>query len=222
MGLLRTNAGDDLLKSNIRWDNKKKGYWVTLYPDGEPKEYFVNKVYGEGAKERQGEMFLGWHWQKPGLGALYETAIAQEIGYDELNNGEDPGKMMRLITGKEPDMRWIGGSGDEMPKESLDQARSGLKNGSAVIAGSVHSFPDSNSQTISVDACQVQDGKVVKTEVEVYSSHAYSVARIDQDGGIWLQNPHGHNNAADGGESFKISKDDYKKYFPYLEVSGAP
>lgn len=223
MGYLRTNAGDEMLKNNIRWDSKKKGYWVTLYPDGEPKEYFVNKVFEDGSKAPDGKFLFFFDKTKPGIGALYEAAIYQAVGgYKEIDNGADPREMMSLITGDDPSVDYYGEEGDSSRVRAINRTRFAMEDGASAVATSTQTLNAARDDTMAIEADQMIDGKISKGEIELYAHHAYSIAKIDDDGGVWLENPHGPDNSADGGHWFKLSEKDFAKYFPWLQASGRP
>lgn len=199
--LLSSDGGDEFIRDNVRWDADKEGFWVTLYSDGEPKEVFVDYVFDNGA--RQGD----WDWlvfsgDKPSIAALYEAAIREEYGNDFLDGGV-PADAMEIITGREVDV--VENSDySGMDPEQVDGLRDVLDDGGQVVISS----PRSGENQITVTA---PDGS--SREIEVVNTHSYVVTRIDPDGSVWMQNPWGPGNSADGGGEFRVSPDDVENLF---------
>lgn len=67
-----------------------------------------------------------------------------------------------------------------------------------------------------------RDGELTDIEVDVVGGHAYMVERIDDDGGVWVRNPWGQGNGADGGEVFRMDADEFARIFGRVTVSQAP
>lgn len=217
MGYLRTEAGQQMIRESIRWDPKKRGYWVTLYPDGEPRESFVNQAFDSCAVEedwRSGP-FSGY---KPGIAAIYESAVYQVIGYEDLADGGWPKDTMEMLTGDGRATAYHSGP-DGPPDDYLFQAQWKLDDGANVVVSTYDDalLPSGEYEEITVK--RVVDGRTVTDQVELGAPHAYMVDKIDDDG-IWIKNPHGPGNGSDGGGAFKISKADFNKYFTSLTISG--
>jgi len=211
MGFMRTDDGDALLRRNVRWDALKQGYWVTLYVDGKPTEVFVDGVYDGGVRQPAGTV---------GLVSVYEAALGIHLGYADLDDGGYPEDAMEMITGRDAssyttdDTWWpwddeFGGN-----RESIAER---LADGAAVTADT-GGRPDVDDVTVQVR----RDGELTDIEVDVVGGHAYMVERIDDDGGVWVRNPWGQGNGADGGEVFRMDADEFARIFGRVTVSQAP
>lgn len=199
--LLSSDAGDEFIRDNVRWDAEKGGFWVTLYSNGEPQEVFVDHVYSDGARQED------WDWlifsgDKPSIAALYEAAISQEHGYGYLDGGV-PADAMEMITGRTVDV--VENSNySGLDSEQVDGLRDVLDDGGQVVISS----PRSGDNQITVTA---PDGGT--REIDLVNTHSYVVTRIDADGSVWMQNPWGPGNSADGGGEFQVSPDDVADHF---------
>ncbi|UJP39831.1 hypothetical protein [Cellulomonas palmilytica] len=211
MGYMRTDAGDALLRGNVRWDELRQGYWVTLYVDGRPKEDFVDGVYDGGVRQPAGTV---------GLVSLYEAALGAELGFADLDDGGYPRDAMEMITGHAgteyttSDTWW---PWDDEFDGSRDDIADRLQRGAAVTADT-GGRPDVEDLTVEVE----RGGTVVETQVDVVGGHAYMVERIDDDGGVWVRNPWGSGNGADGGEVFRMDADEFARVFGRVTVSEVP
>lgn len=207
VSLLNTDDGDAFIRKNVRWDDTRNGYWVTLYENGEPTEVFVDKVYGQGARQSD------WQWlifsgDKPSIAALYESALQEKYGYSYLDGGV-PADAMEAITGQSVNVMDKG-----LGSTSFSVLRENLEEGGQVVLSS----PRSGDNQITV---QSPDG--TERQVDIVSSHAYAVTRIDADGNVWVRNPWGPGNSADGGGEFRVSADDAQRLFwraTYTNVTG--
>jgi len=203
MAMMRTKNGQDTLKRNVRWDDAAQGYWVTLYVDGEPKEYFVDKVYGKGATEG-GEV---------GVVSLYEAAYDKAYGFRDLNDGGFPERALEAVTGQSFHSTLVAqapaGSQQNPNGPLLDSMRESLASGNPVVAGTW------NGDNHSFDGVTVEerDGTVAETSVTIVASHDYEVERVDPDGSVWIRNPHGPGNPTDGGCLVKISPEVFSQTF---------
>ncbi|MGX5697654.1 C2 family cysteine protease [Agromyces soli] len=201
VSLLNTDAGDEFIRDHVRWDPDKNGYWVTLYPNGEPEEVFVEYVYDDGARQND------WQWgifgaDKPSIAALYEGAIFEKYGYGYLDGGV-PADAMALITGRPVDV--IENSDySGLDASQLDGLRETLDDGGQVVISS----PRSGDHQLTVTA---PDGGT--REIEVVTTHSYVVTRIEADGSVWMRNPWGPGNPADGGGEFRVSAEDVSELF---------
>ncbi|WDG17910.1 C2 family cysteine protease [Microbacterium sp. Clip185] len=201
VSLLGTDGGDDFIRDNVRWDADREGYWVTLYENGEPKEVFVDNVFGHGARQSDWEWFL-FSGDKPSIAALYEAALREEYGYDFLDGGI-PADAMEIITGRDVTVT-ENDSYAGLTAEQLAPLRENLEQGGQVVISS----PRSGDHTITVEA---PDGST--REVDIVSTHSYAVTRIEEDGSVWMRNPWGPGNSADGGGEFRVSADDVAALF---------
>jgi len=211
MGLMRTEAGDALLRDHVRWDELSQGYWVTLYVDGRSKEVFVDGVYDGGVQQPAGAV---------GLASLYEAALGTELGYADLDDGGYPRDAMEMVTGQAgteytTSRTWW--PWDHEFGERRDGIADRLQRGAAVTADS-GGRPGTEDLTVEVE----RGGTVVETQVDVVGGHAYMVERIDDDGGVWVRNPWGAGNGADGGQVFRLDADEFARVFGRVTVSEVP
>lgn len=100
MALMQTDAGDQILRDNLRWDPDRDGYWVTLYDDGRPVTYFVDRALARGATENRA----------PGIASIYEAAMKEHLGFTDLNDGGWPANTLPIITGRDSNEYWNTGT----------------------------------------------------------------------------------------------------------------
>jgi len=201
VSLLGTDAGDEFIRDHIRWDADAGGYWVTIYPNGVAKEIFVEYVFDNGARNQDWQfLFLGG--SRPSIAALYEAALMQEYGYYYLDGG-DPSRAMEIITGSYV-VEFDTTTGDVLADWQLESAREALADGGQAVVSS----PSSGENRVTVTA---PDGST--REVEIVSHHAYTVTRIEADGSVWVRNPWGPGNSADGGGEFRVDAEDARILF---------
>lgn len=196
ISMLDTDEGDEFIGEHVRWDPDSDGYWVTLYPDGQPKEVFVDKVYAHGSTR-------ALSGRPPSMASLYEAAFAQEFGYGYLDGGYSS-HALEVITGKESttlSSTFRGG----LTSGHREELRGVLEDGGQVIASSSKTR---NPTELSITR---HDGTV--EEVRMVGQHAYVVTKIESDGSMWVHNPWGPNNSYDGGGEFKVSADDVPRVF---------
>jgi hypothetical protein len=206
---MRTKAGDRLLVDNVHWKYKKKCYEVTLYIDGKPKVYEVDKVYKHGVGN-PGDGFLWTTSSEKNIATIYEAAIAKAIGFGDLDDGGTPGLAMEMITGQKAaryDTNYI------LP-EYRQWFSDRLAEGDAVVASSVRD----NALKFEDVRIERPDGKVVTEDIKIVKEHSYSVERIDKDGNIWVRNPQGPGNSADGGGLIRLTPRQYEEAFPWTTV----
>jgi uncharacterized protein YukE len=214
MGLMRTDDGDALLRENLRWDPVAGGYWVTLYPDGDAREYFVAAVYGHGVTDRTAG-------DRVGIASLYEAAVGQHLGYPDLNDGGYPEDAMRLVTGGDArsyttSSTWWNPFDDEFD-DHRGRIADALAGGAAVTADT---GGRSTAQDLEVQVAGAS-GTTTRT-VSVAGGHAYMVERVDDDGGVWVRNPWGAGNSYDGGDAFRLSPAQFAEVFGRVSVSDEP
>jgi hypothetical protein len=214
MGYMRTKDGQNLLKRNIRWDAAAGGYWVTLYAHGNPKEYFVDKVYQQGVDQVDGHT-LWWENTSHNVVSLYESALAQATSYDDINDGGTVTSAIEAISGRPSTYVDFRNAGFD---NSLQQMSRALDSGSAVIA----TTPGTGGTT-SLDGVTVQrpDGTTDVTDVNIVSNHAYGVERIENDGSVWVRNPWGPGNAADGGGLMHLTEAQFSSCFTQADFEEA-
>lgn len=88
--------------------------------------------------------------------------------------------------------------------EQVDDLREVLDDGGQVVISS----PRSGDHQITVTDA---DGN--SRDVDVVTSHSYVITRIDPDGSVWMRNPWGPGNSADGGGEFRVSPEDVEDLF---------
>ncbi|GAA3805585.1 C2 family cysteine protease [Cellulomonas soli] len=211
MGYLRTDAGDALLRKNVRWDEQEQGYWVTLYVDGKPKQVFVDGVYDGGVRQPASVV---------GVASVYEAAVGIQLGYADLNDGGYSKDAMQLITGKAGEEYTTSHSWwpfDDEFGEERDDIADRLARGASVTADT-GGRPNVDDLAVQVE----RGGSRVDTTVDVVGRHAYMVERIDDDGGVWVRNPWGQGNGADGGQVFRLAPDEFQRVFGRVTVSEVP
>lgn len=207
MGYMSTEEGQELLKQNIRWDDDKNGYLVTLYENGKPKEYLVDKVYEQGVDQVDGHTLWLWTNTSHNVVSLYEAALAQATSYDDINDGGTAVSAIEAITGRPATFVDFNHDGFD---NSLDQMSNALDAGSPVIAtvGPPHG-------TIPLEDVTIlrPNGKTEVADVDIVRNHAYEVERVESDGSVWVRNPHGPDNAADGGGLIHLTRDQFSRCF---------
>lgn len=208
--MMRTPEGRAALQRNIRWDPARGCFVVTLHPPGGPPvDVYVTDVYANGANNNG----------PAGLVSVYEKALGQYLGYNDLNDGGNPLDTMSLITGKPGDRRST--SGDAYSQDDWDGIQSGLGANRPTVASTgganFGTNPDGKPKGFVDVEATLPDGS--NTTLQVVNGHAYTVERIEGDY-IWLRNPWGTNSAngtAVSG-SFRISRADFEKYYPWVET----
>lgn len=201
VSLLNSDEGDQFIRDNVHWDSEKGGYWVTLYESGKPVEVFVEHVFGSGAKQKD------WEWlflsgDKPSIAALYESAMRQKYGYSYLDGGISA-DAMETITGKSvteiENSNYAG-----LSESQVDSLREVVNAGGQATVSS----PRSGEHLITVT-----DPSGNTREVELVTTHSYVVTRVEADGSMWVRNPWGPGNSADGGGEFRVSAEDVASKF---------
>lgn len=197
MALMQSDAGDQILRDNLRWDPDRDGYWVTLYDDGEPVTYFVDRSLARGATENGG----------PGVASIYEAALKEHLGFTDLNNGGWPVDTFPMITGldaNEYKPRWFLGMNDGAIRADLAGGHPGVASTTSI---------DSASPEFVTVGRTAPDGTVTTETVEIVGPHAYALVSLEPDGSAWVMNPWGAGNGADGGGPFRVSADDFDRLF---------
>jgi len=206
MALMQSDEGDQLLRDNITWDPTLQGYWVTLYDDGDPVRYFVDRAQAGGAREGGA----------PGIVSIYEAALKEHLTFADLTNGGWPDDTFPIITGHDADeVTHDTGGGDPWDTGAL---RTRLSNGEQLVA-STGSVSDDGAVKITVDRRDT-DGNLQPETVDLHGPHSYAVAGVEPDGSVWVINPWGAGNSADGGGPFLVSAADFNLYFGNVGSSG--
>ncbi|WP_448630533.1 C2 family cysteine protease [Cellulomonas soli] len=215
MGVMRTDGGDDLLRRNVRWDEGRKAYAVTLYVNGEPVEYYVDKVFDDGASDFED----GWWFfdgSTPNVASLYEAALAQHLGYADLSDGGVPAEAIELITGV-PGVEYQGTS--QGYTAVWDEITTAVGAGDPVVASTRENWSGDDGDWTVEATRRDADGSTRTVQVELPDNHAYSVVEVEPDGSAWVRNPWGPNHP-DGGE-FLLSAEDFADIFYRVSVPGS-
>lgn len=214
MGFMATDAGDAMIRQNIRWDEARGGYWVTLYDDGEPQEYFVDHVFAHGVKELDPDAVRP-RPDQPNIASLYEAALSQHLGYRDFDDGGWPSDAMSLITGQEATDYDHGDIA-----RNVEALRGDLAQGASVVAAT-GSAPTEEPRVMTVDVRDDRGG-IVTTQVEIVDTHAYQVVDVESDGSVWVRNPWGQGNSADQGQVYRLSPDEFSEVFWRVSASEWP
>ncbi len=204
MALMQTDEGDQLLRDNVRWDADRGGYWVTLYVDGKEVVYFVDRAHQGGASGGSG----------PNLASIYEAAVAQHLKFADLNDGGWPADALELLTGEDTKIyedRFLGGY-------DWDDIRDDLEDGDQLV-GATKEGPKKGLWPIEVER-RGPDGTMQTEKVDIVGSHAYTIVDVDKNGDVWLTNPWGEGNGADGGGPMKVSEEDFERIFHQIASTG--
>ncbi len=182
--LMETQAGRDYLKGNIKWDEDKHGYQVTIYQDGQPVTTLVTQIIKEGVQTNE----------RPGVVSLYEAAVYQVVGWDELK-GRAPWVGPQVLQDKDPDFH-LG----VILKASDDAVASGgsADGGISLVATlpRVGDFLPQVSDFLHKPRdywpAHVTDASGQEIDIQVPSDHVMTVVDIRQDGLIGVRNPWGY------------------------------
>jgi hypothetical protein len=193
--------GRDLLRQNMVWNPNRKGYDVTLYRDGKPEKFFVNQVFEDGAISNEGSA----NWA-----SVYESALVQYLGQASKVNGGFGNKAMEILMGKPASLQF----------QNADVARTALKEGKVVTATSNPDYWIFTADTIGLKNVPVRgdQGSWSNRDIEIVRGHAYSVESADSNGNVYVRNPWGSGNTADGGGLIKLTPDQYRQCFSVQSV----
>ena len=251
-GYSRTEEGQQKLRDQVRWDDGKGCFVVTLYDNGRPVDVDVDDYYSGGTKDKQG---------RPTLMSIYERAYGQHFGFEDLADGGRAVNTIPQIThsksysvdtwGSEPG--WFGLT---FPKEDhkYDQSewsniKSAVDSGQVVVAstrggnfgngGTVNAATDTNGDG-KIDTknpggngeapdqeteCRLVGGDYDHDSETEKSSHAYTVVDID-DEYVTLRNPWGGNETPNDdwkdGGLIRITREDYEKHFARTDIGQVP
>ena len=251
-GYSRTEEGQQKLRDQVRWDEGKGCFVVTLDDNGRPVDVDVDDYYSEGTKDNRG---------RPTLMSIYERAYGKHFGFQDLADGGRAVDTIPQIThsksysvdtwGSEPG--WFGWT---FPKEDhkYDQSewrniKSAVDSGQVVVA-STRGGNFGNGDTVNAATDTNGDGKIdtknpggngeapdQETECRLVggdydhdsetekSSHAYTVVDID-DEYVTLRNPWGGNETPNDdwkdGGLIRITREDYEKHFARTDIGQVP
>ena len=240
-GYSRTEDGQQFLRDQVRWDEKKGCFVVTLYDNGKPVYVDVDDYYSDGTKDAQ---------RRPTLMSLYERAYGKHFGFQDLDDGgvvEDDAMKVSTGTdahhvdtwGSEPG--WFGWT-SPIEDHKYDQSEwNTIKNAvdsGQVVVGTTTGGDFNNGNKVTAVTDTNGDGKIDTTstgrngaqsdkeqELTISGNHSYTVEAID-DNYVILRNPWGMNtdpnNVAEPGGLIRITREDYEKYFARTDISPIP
>jgi len=200
ISLVNTPEGRDQLRNNMVWDPARNGYVVTLYRDGKPEQYFVDQTFSDGANGGKG-------WQ-----AVYEAALVQYMGSASGVNGDFGQTAFEILTGQDATLTYQKSGSTQ---QDINQISAALDNGQVVTLGSNKDYWIFTSDQMPL-VTDVQDSNGVwhtNQTIDIVRNHEYSVERVDSDGNLYVRNPWGPNNAADGGVLIKLTPQQFEDYF---------
>ncbi|MBE6482827.1 MAG: cysteine protease [Actinomyces ruminicola] len=100
-----TDEGKQVLRDNVRWDEVKQAFIVTLYEDGEKVEVEVADVYTYGNGQTD-------------LVAVYERAYGKHFGDEAIRDGGHPDDVIAAISGNDSEaIRTIGWTWNLFPQQ---------------------------------------------------------------------------------------------------------
>ncbi len=200
LALMQTDAGDAFLRQNVVWDEGAGGYWVTLYGPEGPTKYLVKEVFEGYTAQGNGQ---------PSIAALYEAAVAQHMTFGDLEGGYSY-EGLALITGQ------------DVERLSVTDP-SAVSTTAATLAGGGTAVGGIYDQAFDVPVTVTDSsGQQTSTTIDLVAPHAYAIERIDSSGMVWVRNPWGPGNSADGGQLIGLTQDQYTQYFDYMASVGAP
>ena len=200
LALMQTDAGDAFLRQNVVWDEAAGGYWVTLYGPEGPTKYLVKDVFEGYTAQGNGQ---------PSIAALYEAAVAQHMTFTDLEGGYSY-EGLALITGQDVERLPV------TDPTAISTTATTLAAGGTAVGGI---YDDVQDIPVSVTD---PSGQTVTTTVDLVAPHAYAIERIDPNGTVWVRNPWGPGNSADGGQLIGLTQEQYTQYFDYMASVGAP
>ena len=250
-GYSRTEEGQQKLRDQVRWDEGKGCFVVTLYDNGRPVDVDVDDYYSEGTKDNRG---------RPTLMSLYERAYGKHFGFQDLDDGGRAVDTIPQIAhsksysvdtwGSEPG--WFGLTfpieDHKYDQSEWDSIKSAVDSGKVVVGATTGDFSKGDKVKAVTDTNG--DGKIdtknpgshgeAPDEEGEYrlvggdydhdsetekSSHAYTVVDID-DEYVTLRNPWGENDTPNdgrkGGGLIRITREDYEKHFARTDIGQVP
>lgn len=228
----QSEDGRQLLRDNIRLNDARDGFIVTLYDNGQPVDVNVTDYYTNGLQGQQ--------TAPPTLLNIYERAYGLYFGGQNLARGGTPETAMERISNREPDrIDTRGGTGatfwswwddDAYSDSEWQQIEQAIHDDRPVVASSIEGGIISDD---SVDADTNNDGVFDAGSgpgaedqgggYQIVGNHVYTVESID-DEYVTLINPWGRNNLDAGnnhvgsGGRIRITREEYATYFPSTDV----
>ena len=208
-GYSRTEEGQQKLRDQVRWDEKKNCFVVTLYDNDKPVDVDVDDYYSDGTKDSQGRPTLmrgsepGWFgWTFPKEDHKYDQSE-----WSNIKSAVDSGQVVVASTkgGNFGNGDTVNAATDTNGDGKIDTKNPG-SNGEA---------PDQETE------CRLVGGDYDHDSETEKSSHAYTVVDID-DEYVTLRNPWGGNETPnddwkDGG-LIRITREDYEKHFARTDI----
>ena len=246
-GYSRTEEGQQKLRDQVRWDEGKGCFVVTLYDNGKPVDVDVDDYYSDGTKDTQ---------RRPTLMSIYERAYGKHFGFSDLDDGGNPEKDgMEVVSNADAHHvdTWgaRGWLGIPLPtedhkyddrewkdiKDSVENGKPvvGLTNGDFSDDGTVNAASDTNGDG-KIDTKNPGSHGEAPDEEGKYrlvggdydqdpetdkQAHAYTVVDVD-DEYVTLRNPWGINDTPNDGRKagglIRVTREDYEKHFAHTSI----
>ncbi|MCL2453720.1 MAG: C2 family cysteine protease [Micrococcales bacterium] len=208
VSIMRFDDGDEFLRNHVRWNAGKELFEVTLYVDGIPRLIEVDYIYQRGSNHAvNGPLWFDLH--KPNVVSIYEAAVGQVLGWDDLVSGGDPAWAMEIVTGRPASSHYMPHMGDY----PLNELRQAVRSSEPIIGGTTE-----NGHIFTGVDVERPDGRLVTTEVEIVGGHAYSIERAEIDGSVWVRNPHGPGNTHDSGGLIHLTQEQFLTSFEWVSI----
>ncbi|MCL2455079.1 MAG: C2 family cysteine protease [Micrococcales bacterium] len=212
VNIMRFDTGDDFLREHVRWNSDKELFEVTLYVDYRPVVVEVDYIYQRGSNHTV-DGLLWFDLYKPNVVSIYEAAVGQVIGWDDLVDGGTRQWAIETITGRPAAAQESTFFIDN--DDHRQWLRETLRSGGIVTAGGGTS--DLTFKNVDVEQ---PDGRLITKSVTILKSHAYSVERVEIDGSVWVRNPHGPGGG--GGGLIHLSREQFVTALPHTTAQPLP
>lgn len=227
----QSEDGQQLLRDNIRLNDARDGFIVTLYDNGQPVDVNVTDYYTNGLQGQQ--------TAPPTLLNIYERSYGLYFGGQNLARGGKSETAMERISNREPDrIDTRGGTGatfwswwdDNTYSDSeWQQIEQAIDDDRPVVAsspkGGIVSDDNVDADTNNDGVFDAGSGPGAEDQgggYRIAGDHVYTVESID-DEYVTLINPWGNNpDASDthvgSGGRIRITREEYATYFPSTDV----
>lgn len=222
-----TDGGRQMLRDNVRWDESKRAFIVTLYDDGKAIEIEVDDYYTEGNSSDYDDDGRS----DPDLMNIYERAYGKHFGFSDLDDGGWGDETMGALSGRDgTHMDTRGGSGflgwpwyddHKYTDSEWSDIEKALQEGRPVTATT------NTSADVDVTIDSDEDGEVEDTDesgmYNIASPHVYTVVEID-DKYVTLRNPWGANLKSGTTDQYetqgliRITREEYEKRFYRTDI----
>ncbi|RAX19085.1 cysteine protease [Actinomyces sp. Z3] len=154
-----TDDGKQVLRENMRWDESKQAFIVTLYDDGKKVEVEVDDVYTYG---NSGYDII----------SVYERAYGKHFGDEAIRDGGHPDDVIAVISGNDSEtVRTIGWTWNLIPQqqhgytnEEWNAIEEAVEDGKPVIATTGGGDFDNGDQVTAL--ADTNDDGVIRSEDE--------------------------------------------------------